>query len=281
MCKYIKFAVCAALLVSLWGCSMPWENQQPVTEPAPAETLQATEAPAETTQPTEPEELAPYAVQTPVGTILFPAEFEDCLDVRMSREDALIITFYAVMEDKEQPLFDLWFSYTFKDGAAGMVQGDNQNYYVGFSLHPFEPDDTWTKGQTDTVYAMQEAANELLNQLELVAVDAAEEDIVIQTAWGELRYPGKWEPYLLVEQKTEDAAEFYAKLPGKEPLLLFTVCFGADETMAVITDQAGVETGVGIRFQELTPDSSWNQEELNVVYAMQEDLNFLLNALEQ
>ena len=31
--------------------------------------------------------------------------------------------------------------------------------------------------------------------------------------------------------------------------------------------------------EELTPDSSWTEEEMNILFAMQEDMNLLLEAL--
>lgn len=294
MRNYRKMAACAALLVFLWGCAGPQAEQpatdqptveQPVMEQEPTELIQETEAPTEETLPQIQNEHEGYAVQTPVGTIYYPSGWEEYLDVRMSREGALLISFYAVMEDLEQPLFDLWFSHSDSTGAAGIAQGEGKDYYVGLSMYPFEPDAGWNEDQTDLVYSMQEAANSLMSQLNLLPIDNAQEsepeDMVIETAYGQLHYPGKWEKYLMVDQSVEDAAAFYALLPGKEPLLLFTVCFGEEETMAAITDQNGAETGVGIRFEEPVFDSSWTQDEIDTVYGMQEDINYLLNMLQQ
>ena len=64
-------------------------------------------------------------------------------------------------------------------------------------------------------------------------------------------------------------------------MLLFAATFGADEggLTAVIKGEKGARTPVTFVMSELLFNDSWSENEKDLLYAMQEDLNYLLDNL--
>ena len=82
---------------------------------------------------------------------------------------------------------------------------------------------------------------------------------------------------------TDDAgykAEFYGSVKGKDAVHLFDVCFNSDDGFLLGFIQNDEEIiNISIDMKELEFDDSWEQEEINELYAMQEDMNFLMESL--
>ena len=107
------------------------------------------------------------------------------------------------------------------------------------------------------------------------------EDMVIETPFCELVYPGAWREHLTVEQVsgTEHDVNFYAEFEGKGKIFLFSITFSPEQdgAMTVIQDADGNDVGVYLHMTEVTADLS--DEQMNEVYAMQEIANDLLEQL--
>lgn len=129
------------------------------------------------------------------------------------------------------------------------------------------------------------------NQVDLlesaVSVNAPQqetEDVVIGTAYGDLHYPDQWTEFVKTEQIENDdsiVVTFEAEINGKRYPLFKTTIGGENGDLAgTITDSAGTIRNVYIYVEELPEDPELTEEEQNRLYAMQEDLNYLIDSLE-
>lgn len=237
-------------------------------------------------------------IETPYLTLYYPESFEDYLLIANTSNDPYMLEFYAVLPEKtERRIFDVCMG-TGSDGNLGVVVTDMGEIPVSMTVYSFEPDDTWDEGEIDTILAMQEAANELINGLGIsdeaeeknapVLKDVPEETTIvnflqIETPYCVLQYPATWADWLCVEHFNSENAysvEFYCHLEGREQLLMFTVLLGGDEgeQLGVVTNADGVTVPVNILMN--TPSEEGLQdEELKVLHAMQEALNSLIQQL--
>ena len=252
------------------------------------------------TVPTEPKATEVYhngQVQTPYLTLYYPEELADHLVVVKHEGDPFILEFYAVLEDKpEQRLFDVYMG-SKANGNMGKMQTDSGVVPVGMTLYTFTFDNSWSEGEINTVYAMQDVANDIMLQFPLVEEPAATEAPVISettpessivkyvdydTPFCTIQFPANWEQYLELETVDEEIYRvlFYGKLEGKEKQLLFSIYFGGDEgdqLGAVLTD-AGQYVPVSVEFAELDL-SGWAEEDATILYSMQETANQVIEKL--
>ena len=146
---------------------------------------------------------------------------------------------------------------------------------------------------------MQDAANDMLEQLDLQAIPekpkapvveetAPESSIVnatdIKTPYCTLSFPVVWKDNLVVEQEArEDGVYkvlFYGKVEGKPKCLLFSILFGGDEGEqlgAVLTDSDDFVT-VNLAMEELSL-KGWKEKDTQTLYSMQEAVNELIAQL--
>lgn len=107
------------------------------------------------------------------------------------------------------------------------------------------------------------------------------EDLVIQTPYCDLVYPGQWRENLAVEQVsgTEHDVNFYAAFAGVDRIHLFSITFSPDTdgAMAVIKDKSGNNAGVYLHISDVTVTLS--DAQMNEIYSMQEMANDLLDQL--
>ena len=113
--------------------------------------------------------------------------------------------------------------------------------------------------------------------------DEHAEEIVIGTAYGDLYYPAQWEEFLQVEQSDADGSVQVA-FSGKvdEALYpLFTIIIGSGDGVSAgtLTGGDGTQRSVYVQITEVTGNAALSQIELNRLYAMQEDLNYLIDHL--
>lgn len=288
--------------------SITAETEQSATE------LSETEESTQSTQPaTEPEELAgpdaPAAdveILFPYGTLVYPGEWAAFLRTEIIEEDGCRVEFYADLESgKTQPLFSLTFG-SFKNGPIGMIatpNGEKVNVYL--DVTDFIPDSTWTDSEIVIVSSMQEALNDVLEKLNILQIQVVtpqepptateppettalpkEEptgDMALDTPYCVLRFPSRWAENLLTEVEKADgySVHFYGKFGSYEKQRLFTVHFGgsAGAFFGKVKDADGNMVEVRISAYELNLDESWSSEESARIYAMQEDLNYLLDNL--
>lgn len=237
-------------------------------------------------------------IQTPYLTLYYPEIFEDCLLIANTSKEPYVLEFYTVLPEKaEQRIFDVCLG-PGSDGNLGIVSTDTGEISVSMTLYSFVPDDTWEKGEIDTIFAMQEAANELILELGFnseeeeikapVLKETPEETTVvnfmqIETPYCVLQYPAIWADWLCIEHFDGENAysvEFYCNLEGHEQLLMFTVLLGGDEgeQLGVVTNADGITVPVNILMN--TPSEEGLQdEELEVLHSMQEALNSLIQQL--
>lgn len=213
-------------------------------------------------------------LSTPAGTILIPDEWDQPLNTEVVAGENTAITFLC----GDIKLYTVTFSADFAD-AIGVVDTDNGNCYIGVEL--FELSE-----YTDDLASMQESINMVLEQLDLKPVDQlifpVDESIEIETQYGILNFPGKWKEYLTIETIDDKSVAFYSTLAYHDPVLLFTVSFG--EGMGDISTEIHLKDGsvvnVHLFIEELKFDNTWSEEEIDVVYSMQEELNYLLEELQ-
>lgn len=108
----------------------------------------------------------------------------------------------------------------------------------------------------------------------------SEEAFTIETPYGNLYYPAKWEGQFRVESVEDDnyTVQFYATLEGKEEQHLFDIVYGEVEGVALGTLD---ETEVYMVYGDISLDGDWTEEEENTIYAMQEDVNYLMGMLQK
>lgn len=116
-----------------------------------------------------------------------------------------------------------------------------------------------------------------------VSADTIPEDVVVHTNYGDLHYPDRWQEYVTIRQEqngTTIAVTFETK-SEEETYELFKVLIGDDSSEVVgrLTDDDGTQRNVYLRAQELPEDSGLEGSELVRYYAMQEDLNYLIDHL--
>lgn len=193
--------------------------------------------------------------------------------------DPMVLTFCA----ENGKLYDLTFSESAGE-CIGMLQTADGPIYVGMRMYELSVD-------SDMLLSMQESVNYLLGQLKLSKVDSPVQDesvedpddeLLIDTDIGTLVFPGKWEQYLYTELVDDYALEFYCCLSDREPVLLFTVLLRSEDgdIISSITAEDGIKHALSIWIAVPDFDQSWTEAEIDTVYAMQEDMNYLLSALE-
>ena len=108
-------------------------------------------------------------------------------------------------------------------------------------------------------------------------------DFVIQTEYGDLHYPDQWREYVKTHQKKSKGTveiTFEAKIE-KSYYKLFELLIGDGngEFVGKLTDDNGVQRNVYLRVAELPLISDFDKVDQNRYYAMQEDLNYLIDNL--
>ena len=105
------------------------------------------------------------------------------------------------------------------------------------------------------------------------------DDFDIKTDRINIKYPTQWEEYLLVEEN-DDSVDFIAEINGKKELV-FTMHFNkSGELYFGSLSENGTDTAISFSFNNFEDlDSSWNDEEKNILYSMQEDVNYIMDSI--
>lgn len=264
-----------------------------VTEATQAtEATEATQATEETnpkeTQPAKKEDFT--TMKTPYCTLKYPKEWAGLLRVTVKEGNPYTLTYFADLDSgKSQQLFTIAFGGS-EEGALGAVTVNGKAVPVHVSTSEFKPDNSWSDKDINIVYTMQEALNQLLESMPIDTLNTPPqgnpnlpqedgEEMVIDTPYGQLRYPTRWKDYLdlKINDKNGYSVEFRCKVEGQEPVTLFTVYFGGDKGVAVGTGKDGVE--IRLEVPEMDLPNTWDEEDRRIAAAMQEDLNVLLSNL--
>ena len=116
-----------------------------------------------------------------------------------------------------------------------------------------------------------------------VSANTSPEDVVVHTDYGDLHYPDRWQEYVTIrqEQNGNTIAVTFETKSGEESYELFKVLIGDDssEVVGSLTDDTGTQRNVYLHVEELPADSGLEETEQTRFYAMQEDLNYLIDHL--
>lgn len=299
----VALLLAAGLLQRQENAPVPEATLSAAPEATAPETQPVPEAPQETTEaPEAVVEIAEFVnneIQTPWFTLYYPEAFSDLLVVANTGNDPYVLEFYAMLDARpEQRIFDLRLGEGL-EGNMGTVKTDSGDIGVDLTLYAFKPEADWSKGEIDTVLAMQDAANDMLERLDLTEAPKKQEKPVVEqekpessilnssdigTPYCTLHFPVVWEENLIVEQtdRPDGVCEvaFYGKVPNKRQCLLFTVLFGGDEgdqLGVLMTDDGGFVT-VNLRMAELNL-KGWRDADAEIIYAMQEAVNDMIARL--
>ena len=113
--------------------------------------------------------------------------------------------------------------------------------------------------------------------------EEAIEEMDIETSFGTLKFPAKWKEQIRIEieDESECTIRFYGTVEGKEEQHLFNISFGGEGDIpigSIIMDGVGYD--VCMTFAELDIED-WNEEDANTLFAMQEDVNYIIKCLEK
>lgn len=115
------------------------------------------------------------------------------------------------------------------------------------------------------------------------AQDAVAEDMAIETKYGTLHYNDQWREYIKIDQAEEGdvvSVSFTALINKKEyPLFVVNIGGGDGSEVGKLTDRDGKERIVYINASEIKEEEDLEANEQNRLYAMQEDINYVIDHL--
>lgn len=110
-----------------------------------------------------------------------------------------------------------------------------------------------------------------------------EDGFVIETSMVDLYYPKKWEDKVRIEKVSGDIqmVQFFATLEGKPEVHLFDICFGGEDgyTLGYLNPDKSNPIEVKIISYDFEFGEEWTTEEVNDIYSMQYDINYILGML--
>ena len=233
-------------------------------------------------------------IETPYLNLTFEHAFVDYLSVEHHLGKPYVLKFYAILENRSSiQLFEI----VFDDDINTDCQMINTplgvvTYKVVF--YPFSPNDDWSRNEIDTVLAMQEELNSIVERIEAyqVVIDQeddcgtdsipefnASESVEIRTPYCVLNYPKEWETNLKVEAIEGEfyTLNFYCILDNEVQEMLFSFVFGGDEGEQLGVLKNGENKYVPVYLVLETIDSEIHrQEDADIYYEMQEAVNVLI-----
>lgn len=237
--------------------------------------------------------LEDVSMTTPYGTIAYPGEYNGKLRIAQENSNGYRLSAFAAIPGKtEVHLFDILIGGSGDVFAGTLTDSSGNSKKVYLNVSDLNLDDSWTEEECDDIYAMQTLLNDFCEQLavtrepeEKINETAAGGDIVVQMPYGNLRYPGEYRQYLATEVTRDNGRTviFYAKRNSGERIRLFDLIFGGtgEAYVGQITAGDGTILDAYITSYELSPDDSWSDEEVQIIYGMQEAVNYVLQKMEE
>ena len=125
----------------------------------------------------------------------------------------------------------------------------------------------------------------VMSILFLMGCSTDKKDFEIETPHCTLYYPAKWKEQVRIETVEGNAfrVEFYGQVEGKEEQHLFDIAFGGEEgyTLGHLITKDDSKIAVNIVSYDFAPGEGWQDAEANIIYAMQEDINYIIDKLEE
>lgn len=226
------------------------------------------------------------AIDTPYGQLKYPGKWGNQLYVDTVDDDVYTISCYArINENSQCHLFDMYFGGEIGTGIGEIVTDAEKRVTVRVVSYPIERTEDLSETQIFNLYAMQEVLSDLIDQLPLVQNDDSSdsEDLVVETPYCSLYFPGKWEQNLVVESIDGEiyGVAFWGKMGFKDPQKLFTISFGGTEGILLgeLENDSGEKIPVYVIPIEFFPDEDWTKDEIDGIYSMQEEMNYLISKL--
>ncbi|MDO4622411.1 MAG: hypothetical protein Q4B22_05620 [Eubacteriales bacterium] len=117
---------------------------------------------------------------------------------------------------------------------------------------------------------------------EQTAPAEAADYMTIATDFGDIYYPDQWMEFIQIDQTTEGdvlTLLFNARVKDKEFSLFHVVINGEGDNGGLLTDANGETHKVSIEMMEIEDTEGLSSEEQDRLYAMQEDVNYIIEHL--
>lgn len=115
------------------------------------------------------------------------------------------------------------------------------------------------------------------------AEEQSEVEVVIDTPYCRLYYPGNWKDSMRTEVQAGDPyiVSFYGKTARDEEHALFDVVFGESTGFNVgyVAQEAGKPVAVSVVYHDVEHNPAWTEAEGNTLYTMQEDAGYLIDRI--
>lgn len=220
-------------------------------------------------------------IETPYGILHYPGKWEGIVQAEVSSGDECVVIFSGLLDgDTSYPLFDLIFDGD-PDSALGFLTTETGEK-IPVNIQTYEADAAWPEDVQNLFYEMQEGLNDIIAELPLEEEASAVGVNTVETPYMDLQYSNAWGENLYAEQVTENCLKvrFFGKAGGMESQILFEICFGESQG-SLLGRMADTNTPVYLVFYEVQADAGLSQEELDQLYAMQEEVNGILASLNQ
>ena len=244
-------------------------------------------------------ELVNGTIATPYGTIIYPESLTDNLVVINTGEKPYVLEFYALLENrKEVRLFDLSFGEG-SGGNMGEIIIAEGTVPLNANIYRIPENIAWTDSELTTLYAMQDAINDILENLDMankeenkaeISVEDQPEDngtinnIKIETPVTDIYYPSEFRDTVKYtcddKEKGIYKVHFFAELENESDVALFSIYFGGDEgeQLGIVEDSSGNIIPVYLIIKELETENLTDKE-TELLYTMQEASNSLIERL--
>lgn len=140
-----------------------------------------------------------------------------------------------------------------------------------------------TEGQVQTEGTEQTEVAGATEAADVFTEPVNPEVVVVSTEFGDLYYQEQWSEFMRTEQTSDGASvvvTFEAEINGvRYPLFEVTIGEGEGDPVGQITDDAGTKRNVYIRVEEVAESSELTSGEQNRLYAMQEEINYVIENL--
>ena len=169
--------------------------------------------------------------------------------------------------------------------AIVLIAGIAIGFFVSNQLSPNSTDHTAFSPSDDSEQGGKQVAGGTQDnsEKENVGTPSAPEYITISTDFGDLCYPEQWSDYLKTDQEVENDSlivSFSAVINETEfPMFEVTIGSSEDAFVGELTDASGTKRSVYMSVVEIEPSDVLSEEEQQRLYAMQEDLNYLIDHL--
>lgn len=236
------------------------------------------------------------SVDTPYGKLSCSGTWNGTLRIELQDGDYYSIAAYGLLEGKpEMHLFEIIIGGS-GETLAGQIEKSGKIFDVYLTVPDLAIDESWTETERGQIYGMQSTVNTFAEQIlaagkkseagktEQVTVEEDAEDILIRTSYGVWRYPVKWKDNLRTKSNTTNgyAVSFYARIEGKTEVRLFDIIVGGSGGDYVGAISIGANSGeLYIVSYDVSPDENLTEEELAMIYSMQEDVNYTFEKMEE